>query len=144
MKPHDFLNKLEHDMIVRAIAEVESKIDGEIRVFISRKETKDPVASAEKVFHHLGMQKLPKKNGVLLFVAPRSRRFAVIGDAAVHRRCGDSFWTDVTGEMAGYFRKEEFSEGILHGVQRAGKILAEHFPKHGAPPPAPHDPIGQD
>ena len=31
--------------------------------------------------------------------------------------------------MTGYFRKSEFTEGIVHGVKKAGELLAEHFPK---------------
>jgi uncharacterized membrane protein len=144
MKPHDFLNKLEHDAIVKAIGEAEAKMRGEIRVFISRKEPEDAVAAAQKIFHHLGMQKAPERNGVLLFVAPRVRIFAVIGDSAVHERCGDEFWKEVTHEMSVHFGKGEFTGGILHGVQRAGKLLAEHFPRHpGDKPPQPGD-IAQD
>jgi uncharacterized membrane protein len=130
MKAHDFLNQLQHDAIVKAIGEAEAKIQGEIRVFISRKKPENAVAAAQKIFHHLGMEKSPERNGVLLFVAPRVRKFAVIGDSAVHARCGDEFWTEVTQEMSGYFRKGEFTEGILHGIRRAGKLLAEHFPRH--------------
>jgi uncharacterized membrane protein len=130
MKARDFLNQLEHDAIVKAIADAETKMRGEIRVFISRKEPEDAVAAAQKIFHHLGMQKTPEKNGVLLFVAPRVRKFAVIGDSAVHAQCGDEFWKEVAQEMSGHFRKGEFTEGILHGVRRAGKLLAEHFPRH--------------
>jgi len=130
MKASDFLNRLEHDAIVKEINGVESKIRGEIRVFISRKEADDAVGAAQKMFHHLGMEKSPERNGVLLFVAPRVRKFAVIGDTAVHERCGDKFWKEVTYEMSLYFGRGEFTEGILHGVRRAGKLLAEHFPRH--------------
>jgi len=130
MKATDFLSQLQHDAIVKAIGEAESKMCGEIRVFISRKEPEDPVAAAGRAFHHLGMQKTPERNGVLIFVAPRVRKFAVIGDVAVHSRCGDPFWKEVADEMSGHFRKGEFTEGILHGVRRAGKLLAEHFPRH--------------
>jgi uncharacterized membrane protein len=130
MKAREFLNQLQHDAIVKAIGEAESTMRGEIRVFISRKEPEDAVAAAQKIFHHLGMQKAPERNGVLLFVAPRVRKFAVIGDSAVHAQCGDEFWKEVTEEMSGYFRNGEFTEGILHGIRRAGKLLAEHFPRH--------------
>jgi uncharacterized membrane protein len=140
MKARDFLNQLQHDAIVKAIGEAEAKMRGEIRVFISRKEPEDAVAAAQKVFHHLGMQKSAERNGVLLFVAPRARKFAVVGDSAVHARCGDEFWKEVTHEMSGYFRKGEFTDGILHGVRRAGKLLAEHFPHHpGDKTPQPGD-----
>lgn len=144
MKASEFLNRLEHDSIVKEIAEVESKMRGEIRVFISRKEPDDAVAAARKMFHHLGMHKGAEKNGVLLFVAPRVRKFAVIGDSAVHERCGDKFWKEVAHEMSGYFGKGEFTEGIIHGVRRAGKLLADHFPRRPGDEKQPFNDIGHD
>src|ERR1039458_4240656 len=64
------------------------------------------------------------------FVAPRAHKFAVIGDEAVHAKCGDEFWRQLADAMAGYFRRSEFTPGIIHGVQKAGELLAEHFPRH--------------
>jgi uncharacterized membrane protein len=130
MKAREFLDKLQHDAIVKAIGEAESKMCGEIRVFISRKKPDDVVAAAGKCFHHLGMEKTPERNGVLIYVAPQARKFAIIGDRAVHERCGDEFWKEVVGQMAGHFRQGNFTDGILHGVSRAGKLLADHFPRH--------------
>ncbi len=74
------------------------------------------------------MDKTSEKNGVLIYVAPRARKFAIIGDAGVHERCGDAFWTDVAGEMTNHFKQTRFTEGILHGIQKAGELLAKHFP----------------
>jgi hypothetical protein len=31
--------------------------------------------------------------------------------------------------MSGYFRKGEFTPGIIHGAQKAGDLLTEHFPR---------------
>jgi uncharacterized membrane protein len=90
---------------------------------------KDPVAAAQKEFVRLGMAKSPEQNGVLIFVAPRTHKFAVIGDAGVHAKCGDEFWRKLAGAMTGYFRKSEFNEGIVHGVKKAGELLAKHFPR---------------
>jgi uncharacterized membrane protein len=128
MKPKEFFNQLQRDAIVKAIGEAESKMRGEIRVFISHKKPDDPVAAAQKVFHHLGMQRAPERNAVLIFVAPKARKFAVIGDQAVHEKCGDVFWAEVAAEMSNYFKKGDFTEGLLHGIRRAGTLLAEHFP----------------
>ena len=77
----------------------------------------------------LGMNQSPERNGVLIFVAPRAHKFAVIGDEAVHAKCGDEFWRKLADAMSGYFRKSEFTPGIIHGVQKAGDLLAEHFPR---------------
>ena len=75
------------------------------------------------------MEKTRERNAVLIFVAPRTRTFAVIGDAGVHAKCGDGFWQEVAKAMAGHFRKSEFTAGIILGVKQAGALLAQHFPR---------------
>jgi uncharacterized membrane protein len=129
MHPKKFIEKLPHDSLVAAIREAEQKTSGQIRVLISHKNVNNSVAAAQKEFERLGMTKLPGRNGVLIFVAPRTHKFAVIGDEAVHAKCGNLFWEELAKAMTDYFRKSEFSEGIIHGVKRAGELLAEHFPK---------------
>lgn len=124
-----FSKHLQHDDIVAAISRAEHKTTGEIRVSISPKRIEDPVAAAQMEFMRLGMNHSKEQNGVLIFVAPRSRKFAVIGDAAVHAKCGDDFWRQLADAMTGFFRKSEFTTGIIHGVQKAGDLLAEHFPR---------------
>ena len=129
MHPRTFSKQLHHENIAAAIREAESKTSGAIHVLISPKHTEDPVAAAQKEFLRLGLDKSADRNGVLIFVAPRARKFAVIGDAAVHAQCGDEFWRQLAEAMAGYFRNGDFSAGIAHGVQKAGELLAEHFPR---------------
>jgi uncharacterized membrane protein len=129
MHPKKLIKQLPHDTIVGAIREAEQKTSGEIRVLISHKSVTDPVAEAQKEFVRLGMTSSPEKNGVLIFVAPRTHKFAVIGDSGVHAKCGDLFWQELAKAMTEYFRKSEFSEGIIHGVRKAGELLAEHFPR---------------
>jgi uncharacterized membrane protein len=109
--------------------DTEHKTSGEIRVCISHNHVEDPVAAAQAEFPRLGMNKSPGRNGVLIFVAPRSQKFAVIGDEAIHAKCGDEFWRKLADVVSGYFRKAEFTPGIIHGVQKAGELLAEHFPR---------------
>ncbi len=128
MKASEFLSQLRHDDIIAAIREAEQKTSGEIRVFISRKPVEDPVKVAQAHFLKLGMHKTRHRNGVLIFVAPRTHKFAVIGDAGVHTRCGDVFWRELADEMAGQFRKSDFTIGIVHGIRKAGELLAQHFP----------------
>jgi uncharacterized membrane protein len=128
MKPKEFLNQLEHDKIVAAIRAAEAKTSGEIRVLITRRKPEDPVAAAQKQFERLGMTRTAEKNGVLIFVAPAAHKFAVIGDSGVHAQCGDIFWREVAAEMSGRFKKGEFTSGILHAIEKAGELLAQHFP----------------
>lgn len=129
MKAHDFMAQLREAEIVDAIRAAEKRTSGEIRVFVSRKDVSDPVAAAQAHFFELGMEKTREHNGVLLFVAPRSHKFAVIGDSAVHARCGDEFWQELAAEMSGHFRRSEFTSGLVHGVRKAGELMAKHFPR---------------
>jgi uncharacterized membrane protein len=129
MTPKTFSKHLQHDEIVAAIRNTEHQTTGEIRVSISPRHIDDPVAAAQVEFLRLGMNHSKERNGVLIFVAPRARKFAVIGDEAVHAKCGDEFWRQLADAMTGYFRKGEFTPGIIHGVQKAGELLAQHFPK---------------
>ena len=124
----EFLKQLRHDDIVAAIRVAEQKTSGEIRVVVSRKKVEDAVVTAQAEFERLGMTKTRHRNAVLIFVAPRVRKFAVIGDTAVHQKCGDVFWQTLAAEMSGHFKQSEFTAGILHGVRKAGELLAAHFP----------------
>ncbi|MGD1086953.1 MAG: TPM domain-containing protein [Verrucomicrobiota bacterium] len=145
MKVNDFLNQLRHDDIVAAIRQAETKTSGEIRVFISHKKIEDAVdLEAQAAFLRLGMTNTRHRNAVLIFVAPRAHKFAVIGDEAVHKKCGDEFWRALVVEMSGHFKKSDFTRGILHGVQKAGELLAAHFPPHPGDPPKPPDPVEHD
>ena len=130
MHPKSFTKHLSHDGIVAAIRDAEHTPTGEIRVSISPRHIDDAVVSATAEFLRLGLNKSPERNSVLIFVAPRAHKFAVIGDEAVHAKCGDAFWRELADTMSGYFRKSEFTSGIVHGVQKAGELLAEHFPHH--------------
>ena len=128
MKAQEFLTQLQHNDILAAIRQAEGRTSGQIRVLISHKKLTDPMMAAQKAFLRLGMTKTKEKNGVLIFVAPRSKNFAIIGDQGVHSRCGDAFWQEVRDEMVAHFRKTEFTQAILHGIRKAGELLAQHFP----------------
>ncbi len=129
MKPKAFISQLDEASLVAAIAEAERQTSGEIRVFLSHRKPEDAVAAAQRAFDQLGMAKTRERNGVLIFVAPKARKFAVIGDAGVHQHCGDQFWTALAAEMTGHFRKAEFTRGVIHGIRKAGELLARHFPR---------------
>jgi uncharacterized membrane protein len=144
MKVNDFLKQLRHDDIVAAVRQAETKTSGEIRVFISHKKMEDAVAAAQKIFLRLGMNNTRHHNAVLIFVAPRAHKFAVIGDEAVHKKCGDEFWQALAAEMSGHFKKSDFTQGLLHGVQKAGELLAAHFPRHPGDPQNLPDQVDHD
>jgi uncharacterized membrane protein len=133
MRTKEFLSKLEHDRIVHAIRDAESKTSGQIRVYIQRGNLNvDPLIAAQKRFHRLGMHKTPERNAVLIFVAPRAHKFAVVGDKAIHEKCGEQFWQKLVEGMREHFRNEKFTDALVDTIEEAGKALASQFPKRSA------------
>ena len=128
MQTSDFLGALDHDRIVKAIAEAEARSRGEVRVHVSRGAMDDPQAAAARQFETLGMTKTAERIGVLLFVAPASQAFAVVGDQGIHERCGPDFWKDVAAAVEKDFKAGRYTDGIVKGVTRLGDALAIHFP----------------
>jgi uncharacterized membrane protein len=128
METLTFVWSLDDDRIVAAIRAAEDRTSGEIRVYVSDADPVDPVAAAQLRFIEMGMIATADRNGVLIFVAPRSQRFAIIGDTSVHARCGEKFWQEVTAEMARHFAREAPTDAIVRGIEMAGELLSAQFP----------------
>ena len=129
MQTKSFIGTLDHDRIVKAIQDAEARSRGEVRVHVSKHAVPDAESAAARQFEALGMTRTAERNGVLLFVAPVSQTFAVIGDQGIHARCGPAFWKDVAAAMETDFRAGRYTDGIVKGVARAGEALATHFPR---------------
>ena len=125
-----FITPNEEKRIVEAIGLAEKNNSGEIRVHI---ESHCPEANildhAANTFAELGMYETRHHNAVLIYIAFKDRRFAVIGDSGMHAIVGDEFWEEVKEKMREEFKKGKMAEGIIHGVERAGEILQAHFPR---------------
>jgi uncharacterized membrane protein len=140
MRTKEFLSKLEHERIVQAIRDAEAKTSGEIRVHIQRgKLNTDPLIAAQKKFHRLGMHMTADRNAVLIFVAPRADKFAVVGDQAIHEKCGDTYWQRVVDLMRAHFRNEKFSDALVDAIRDVGRALAAHFPRRSTSPDLPDE-----
>lgn len=112
-----------------AIDAAEAETTGRIAVRIIPHETEDALATAERELGRAGLHKHHHRNAIIFLVAPKSRRFAVYGDKAIHERVGDPFWRDVVEEMTPHFQGEDLTGGLIAGIERAGEQLHAHFPK---------------
>ncbi len=124
-----FFSRQESERIVAAIAAAEKESSGEIRVHVTRRKPEDLAARAARRFDLLGMAGTRERNGVLIYIAPAVRQFRILGDVAIHERCGADFWKEVAAVMEERFRKGEFTEGVVAGIASVGEALARHFPR---------------
>lgn len=128
MNAREFLHQIDDTRIVEAIKAAELRTSGEIRVFVSHRKRKAPVLErAAARFEKLGMSATQNRNAVLLYLAPRDREFAIVGDKGIHEKCGPGFWVSVSQEIQEHFRRGNYTEGLLAAIDRAGDLLAQHF-----------------
>jgi len=119
---------IDQDRIRKAIDEAERRTSGEIRVSIAPLFWGGVEKAARRTFRRLGMERTRDRNGILFFFVPARRRFAVIGDEGIHARVGPDFWPKVVEAVAQRFRKAEYTEGLVEGIETVGRELAVHFP----------------
>ena len=129
MRLKSFLKQVDHDRIVAAIGAAEARSRGEIRVHASSRAVTDAQKAAAQQFERLGMAGTAERNGILIYVAPLSRSFAIVGDSGIHDKCGAGFWQEVASAMEHEFRAGKYTDGIVRGVERAGEVLARNFPR---------------
>ena len=128
MKATSFLQQVDDARVVESIGRAERLSTGEIRVWVSDQNRPDALGAARTRFLKLHMERTTHRNAVLIFVAPRSRTFAVVGDIGIDQRVGSQFWSEVRDVMIDHLRAERYTEAIVHAVETAGRRLAEHFP----------------
>ncbi|MEY4594712.1 MAG: hypothetical protein RIQ47_1122 [Bacteroidota bacterium] len=121
-------SEAEHRIIHEAIGEAERTTSGEIRVFIEKECADNVLDRAAFLFNRLGMDKTDARNGVLIYLATHSRKFAIIGDKGIHQQVGDDFWCNIRTEMQHHFMLGDFITGLKNGIQLTGDALSKYFP----------------
>jgi uncharacterized membrane protein len=132
MRTKHFLEAVDHDKIVAAIVAAEERTSGEIRVIVSRQNPENALEVANKWFKKLKMDQTPDRNGVLILVAPKVHKFAVVGDTGIHAKCGNPFWSQVVEMMQSHFKNEKYTDALVEAIGRLGELLAAHFPPPAA------------
>ena len=128
MTARNFFSKLEIKRIVAAIQEAEKDTSGEIRVHIDNFCKGDAIERATEVFFKLKMNETALRNGVLIYLAVKDHKFAIIGEEGINNVVENDFWEDIKNDMTQSFRNNLFTDGIIYGVLRCGKKLKAYFP----------------
>ena len=124
-----FFSKIDEPRIVESIRAAELRSRGEIRIHITEKGIADAIKEGAVVFERLGMTATAERNGILIFLAPTSHKFAVLGDSGITERVGTAPLDEMAAAMSEAFRDGRFTDGLVAAVDRAGDLLAAHFPR---------------
>ena len=127
------LTPIEDAALVAAIQRAEVLTSGEIRVHLEDTcPTPEPLDRAAQVFAELNMHKTAARNGVLFYLAWRSRQFAVVGDAGINSVVPDDFWETTKEAVLEHFRSERYVLGLERGIKMVGEQLHRYFPYDAA------------
>jgi uncharacterized membrane protein len=124
----DLFNDAEKDAIVAAIRKVEIHTSGEIRVHIDDRCDEDAYDRAVKVFHFLKMDKTAFRNGVLIYIAVKDRKFSIIGDEAIYNKIDNNFWSAISQKLHNEFIENNFAAGVINAIESVGETLIKYFP----------------
>lgn len=67
--------------------------------------------------------------GVLIYLSLAERCAEIIADAAITERVGVSEWGEAMAILIGHVRADRPADGIIGAVDRAGSLIARHFPR---------------
>ena len=122
------LNNEEDRRIVEAIKQAELNTSGEIKVHIENHCRGDVEERSLHVFNRLKMNETQQRNGVLIYLAVRDHKFAILGDEGINNVVEADFWTDIRDLMVTAFREGRFADGLEQGIMRCGEKLKTYFP----------------
>lgn len=89
---------------------------------------------AIEVFSQLRVWDTAENNGVLIYLLLADHDVEILADRGISNKIPQACWEAICHDMESAFRDGQFEAGVLRGIERVSKLLAEHFPP-GEPGP---------
>lgn len=130
----DFLTTEEEQALVDEIRAAELQTSGEIRVVITSRWVLRPDHHARRLFDQLGMAQTRHRNGALIAIFTRWRRFVVLGDSGFDPIAGPGYWQEIAAQMSASLKQGHKVEAISNAIRRLGKTMADHWTEEASNP----------
>jgi uncharacterized membrane protein len=128
--PRATLNAIE-----RAIEESETAQMGEIRFVVEGALDNAPLFGGQSareraldLFSKLRIWDTEHNSGVLIYLLLADRKVEIVADRGIHAKAGSRAWTTICAAMESAFKKSNFEDGAVQGIQAVTRQLTEHFP----------------
>jgi uncharacterized membrane protein len=128
MHPEDFHKQLDQDRLTAALQDAERATAGKINVYVSHGHIEDALSAARERFGRLGLHLHDHRASVLIYIAPKTHKFAVLGDKAIHEKCGEAYWQQLADRLAVDLKKGDLTAALLNAIASLKATMAEHFP----------------
>ena len=127
-KKKQFFNEEEEERVMAAIRAAETASSGEIRVYIESNCAGSVEKRTIEIFKKLKMYTTKERNGVLIYIAMESHKFAIFGDEGIHKKMGFNFWTTEVATLKTFLSDGRMVDGICKVAMDIGEVLKVHFP----------------
>jgi uncharacterized membrane protein len=121
--------------IEQAIKASESEHMGEIRFVVEGALDTAPLYDGQttreraiELFSQLRIWDTEHNSGVLIYLLLADRRVEIVADRGIHAMAGTHAWSAICATMESAFKKAEFEQGVVHGIQAVAHQLTKHFP----------------
>lgn len=114
--------------ITEAIRLAEMQTSGEIRLHVEPTLKGNAIDRCKELFVQLKMNETKAQNGILFYLAYKSRNIAIWGDSAIHAHVQQEFWDNLCQEMIIDISSKGLSAALCAGIEKCGKKLKIHFP----------------
>ena len=127
--------------VTAAIGDSERRHRGELRFVI---EGALPVGAllqqvsarqrAIDLFSELRVWDTADNSGVLIYVQLVDHQVEILADRGINACVAQADWDAICRQMEGAFRNQQWRNGAVQAIERAGDLLAKHFPAGEANP----------
>jgi uncharacterized membrane protein len=131
-----FLAPGDLDAIAQAVTDGEAGTSAELRVHLEPRVPRagigralSPMERAEELFTALGMAETRERNGVLIYLALKDHKLAIVGDEGIHARVGTAYWERVRDLLVSRLRDATPRDALVAAVADVGAVLRRHFPR---------------
>jgi putative membrane protein len=84
--------------------------------------------AAMREFIGRGLTRTRRRTGILIYLAALEHHAEIIADIGIADRAGPQVWQKIIADLTAAIGEGRPGDGLVHAVERAGAILAEHVP----------------
>jgi uncharacterized membrane protein len=130
---YKYLSEEDLKSISAKIGEIEKITSGELIITLKEKRNllekhKSVHKLAEKEFVSAKIGKTKGSTGILFFIIFNVKGFSILADKGINEKVDQSVWDEIAKSISDNFKQQKYFNGLINGIEQAGKILATHFP----------------
>lgn len=124
----EFLTPSEELSVVDEIRIAESATSAEIRVVITNRWIFRTERHARRLFLQLGMHRTALRNGALIVLFVRRRRFTLLGDDGLNAVVEPGYWEYLASGLSSRLHEGDKAGALISAIRALATTMAAHFP----------------